>query len=105
MTIEELLTSGIFTDVAVFPGGFNFAVSDSECFDIQVNEGEAFLETNSKVCKELAEKLKPEVPVLDFGLWKKEGPVQSVTFPGPLVKLAGRLGFELCATMYEANDL
>ncbi|MFV1977066.1 MAG: hypothetical protein ACC651_15090, partial [Candidatus Scalindua sp.] len=102
---EELLSSGIFTNTTTFQDGFNFTISESEEFSTQLSDSEAFLKTNTKVCKKLTEQLQPDAPVLDFGFWKTEDPVQSVTFPSSLVELAGSLGFELCASFYEISDL
>ena len=105
ITPETLLSSGIFPGARQFEDGFNFTVSDSDEFEDQLRDSEAFLSANKKECENLANQLKPEAPMLDFGLWRNEGPMQSVTFPSSLVSLAGSLGFELCASYYNANDL
>ncbi len=100
----ELLSSSIFANATIFQDGFNFTVSESKNLENQLKDSETFLKRNKKVCKKLSEQLKPKSPVLDFGLWKNDGPVQSVNFPSSLVELAGSLGFELCVSIYEASD-
>lgn len=102
---EALMSSGIFAGARQFEDGFNFTVSDSDELEYQLRDSVAFLSANEVECKNLANQLKPKSPVLDFGLWRNEGPVQSVTFPSSLVSLAGSLGFELCASYYGASDL
>ncbi|MDA2933343.1 hypothetical protein MYX82_03260 [Acidobacteria bacterium AH-259-D05] len=102
---KTLLSIGIFPDAVQFKDGFNFTVSESHEFEKQLRDSEAFLKTNSKEYENLSAQLQPEAPVLDFGLWRNDGPAQSVTFPSSLVTLAGGLGFELCVSLYEVSDL
>ena len=102
---ETWLSIGIFPDATQFKDGFNFTVSDSDEFQEQLKDSEAFLRNNEKECKKLIGLLKPEAPVLDYGVWRSEGFSQSVVFPSSLVSIAGGLGFELSASFYEASDL
>ena len=41
---------------------------------------------------------------LDFGVWLKDSPIQSVRFPAALAKAAGDLGIELVASLYASQD-
>ena len=102
---DTLLSSGIYPGAKKFKDGFNFTISDSDELEEQLKDSEAFLKTNEKECGNLGNELKPESPVLDFGIWKNEELTQSVKFPSSLVSLAGSLGFELCVSYYEASDL
>ena len=102
---DTLLSIGIFFDAVQFKDGFNFTVSESDEFQEQLKDSEAFLIKNKKECRRLADILKPEAPVLDYGVWRSGSYSQSVTFPSSLVSLAGSLGFELGASFYEASDL
>lgn len=40
---------------------------------------------------------------LDFGVWLKEGPIQSLRFPAALTRVAGNLGIVLVITAYESQ--
>jgi hypothetical protein len=102
---EKLLSRSTFDEAVIHKGGFNFVISVSGLFDVQLRECEEFINNHLEECKLLVETLRPVAADLDFGIWKNEGPVQSVTFPQSLVKLAGRMGFRLTTSLYEANDL
>jgi hypothetical protein len=102
---RELLSRSTFDEVVIHKGGFNFVISESELFDVQLRECEEFVNNHVEECKLIVETLRPVTPDLDFGIWKNEGPVQSVIFPQSLVKLAGRMGFGLTTSLYEASDL
>lgn len=105
INLETLLAIRAFRNAVTFIDGFNFTVSENEEFAKQIKDSNEFLKKNSKDCASLSALLRPEAPVLDFGVFPSGGPVHSFTFPSSLVSLAGSLGFELCASLYEASDL
>ena len=105
MSVTKTISLGIFPAAHQHVDGFNFTVSASDIFEDQVSEVLTYLRANEKALKELIAQLKPEAPVLDFGVWQTDSVSQSVTFPVSLIEYAGRLGFELSVTMYAASDL
>jgi hypothetical protein len=102
---NQLLSRSTFDEAVIHKGGFNFVISESELFDVQLRECEEFINNHVEQCELIVEILRPVTADLDFGIWKNEGPVQSVTFPQSLVKLAGTMGFRLTTSLYEASDL
>lgn len=102
---KEMLSSEAFAGAVVFDDGFNLTISESEVLREQIREAEAYLTNHAELCISLSKQLSPDAPVLDFGVWRKEAPTQSVVFPSSLVQQAGELGFELGVSIYEASDL
>ncbi len=102
---EALLSLNEFESAIIFKDGFNLVISERESFIDQLYDCEKFLSKNVNVCKDLEALLRPVSPNIDFGIWKNEGPVQSVTFPHSILKLAVDAGLEITTSTYEASDL
>ena len=102
---EQFLSGGALPGSVAYDDGFNLTICESEELLVQLRDAEAFLRENSEQCGVLSKQLAPETPVLDFGIWRREAPSQSVVFPSSLVRVAGRLGFQLEVSIYEASDL
>jgi hypothetical protein len=92
---------------AVIPlrgGGLNIVIGDCDGDDIagQIRDAEAFLVAHaSAIAKLLAW---PGVRAsLDFGVWRKDIPIQQTRLPASLAALAGGLGLEIELSMYAAD--
>lgn len=79
-------------------------VSDSEGSDLQAQIAEAseFLSAFNGALQKVLSSLGLRME-LDFGVWLKEGPIQSLRFPAALTRVAGNLGIVLVITAYESQ--
>ncbi len=102
---KEFLSTSNLDRATQFQGGFNLTISKSDDFKTQIKEVERFLINNRETLENLVSILSPDAPELNFGLWRNSTPVQSVSFPLSLIAQCSDLGIELCASIYEVNDV
>lgn len=105
LSTHYILSEGAFSGAVVSEDGFNLTLSESDDFQVQTAAAQAFLTAYAPQCRALADLLLPEAPLLDFGLWRRDGHSQSFVFPALLVKQAGALGLQLGLSVYHASDL
>lgn len=105
-TAAELLARCPLPRVARADDGCVLAlVSGAESSNIHTQVGEAleFLAAFSCTLQKISS-LPGLGMELDFGVWIKDVPIQSIRFPSALVKAAGNLGIELVISLYVSDD-
>lgn len=82
--------------------GIHITVSDADFDDLagQVAESIAFLQENAEQLQRLCRWPGIKLPVLDFGINRREAAVQCDCFPAELLRLAGELGIGIELSQY-----
>jgi len=105
LSTHYVLSESAFSGAVIYEDGFNLTLSQNDDFQVQAAAAQAFLSAHAPQCRALADLLLPDAPLLDFGLWRRDGHSQSFVFPAALVRQAGALGFQLGLSIYHASDL
>ena len=101
---KEFLHSANIENATLIQGGFNLTVSKNENLDTQIFEAEEFLKNNTETLRSLTSILSPDVPELNFGIWRNSSPVQSILLPLSIITQCSELGIEIRTSIYEVND-
>lgn len=105
LSTHYILSEGAFSGAVIYEDGFNLTLSESDDWQVQTAAAQAFLAVHAPQCRALADLMLPDAPLLDFGLWRRNGHSHSFVFPAALVRQAGALGFQLGLSLYHASDL
>ncbi|MGD2074181.1 MAG: hypothetical protein PVI91_09165 [Gammaproteobacteria bacterium] len=105
LSTHYILSEAAFSGAVVHEDGFDLNLSQSDDLQTQIESVRDFLSTHQRQCRALADLLLPDVPLLDFALWRKEAASHSFVFPAPLIREAAALGFELKLSLYRLSDL